>query len=195
MAEAVQAMRSGHGIETQRKKRDWSFGTKAECRVKFEEAFRTADETITKYHHLPEYDAVIDWMTNTNGKGLMLAGDCGRGKSIILTGVLPLLFFSEFNKILTTHSAQTIATKSETISRAWAISIDELGVEAQVNNYGEKSEGFNVIIDAAETRIAPFFITTNMKDEDILTRYGERTLDRLFRLCRLVEFKGKSLRQ
>ena len=70
----------------------WSWGDREYCDRLFRYIFRQVDRTYDEYHHLPEYDEVIDWMTNTGDKGLMLMGDCGRGKSIILNGVLPVLF-------------------------------------------------------------------------------------------------------
>ena len=73
--------------------------------------------------------------------------------------------------------------------------IDELGLEPFANNYGEKFEGFNFIIDKAEQKIKPLFITTNLSAEQILSRYGSRTTDRIGRLCKTVVFKGDSLRQ
>ena len=39
------------------------------------------------------------------------------------------------------------------------------------------------------------FITTNLTEEQILSRYGERTLDRLRQLCLTVRFTGESLRK
>ncbi|MBR1927378.1 MAG: hypothetical protein IJ840_06475 [Bacteroidales bacterium] len=73
--------------------------------------------------------------------------------------------------------------------------IDELGVEMQMNDYGEKCEGFNLVINAAERYNRPMFITTNLTEEQILARYGERTLDRLGHLCKMVKFSGESLRK
>jgi DNA replication protein DnaC len=72
--------------------------------------------------------------------------------------------------------------------------IDELGLEPQVNEFGEKFEGFNMIIDSAEQKIKPLFITTNLEPEQLLKRYQSRTLDRLGRLCKTVVFNGDSLR-
>jgi len=73
--------------------------------------------------------------------------------------------------------------------------IDELGSEMQFNDYGEKCEGFNLVINAAERYNRPMFITTNLTEEQILSRYGERTLDRLRQLCLTVRFTGESLRK
>lgn len=184
-----------HRVEVRRSRASLAFGTKADCRAMFEAAFKAVDTTVGQYCHLPEYDPIIDWMTNTNGKGLFLIGSCGRGKSVIVTGVLPVLFLLRFRKILQPYHADQIPTNVEAITHLWAIAIDEMGVEPQVNNYGEKSEGFNTIVNAAETRLAPMFISTNLTSAEIIERYGERTLDRIMRLCTVVKFTGKSLRK
>ena len=193
--EAIAELKESFKIEVQRSKFDFRFGTKTECEKQFISAFQAVDNTIEKYIHLPEYDQVIEWMTETQGKGLLLTGSCGRGKSIIVTGVLPLIFYTKLNKILRFYRAEEIPKKVDEISKSWAVVIDELGVETQVNNFGEKNEGFNTIINLAETKITPLFISTNLTPASILSRYGERTLDRISRLCRVINFTGESLRK
>ena len=41
----------------------WSWGDKDYCDRLFRYVFRMVDGTIDEYEHLPEYDEVIDWMT------------------------------------------------------------------------------------------------------------------------------------
>ena len=43
----------------------YSFGNKEECKALFIEAFMLVDKTIKEYEHLPEYDNVIDWLSDT----------------------------------------------------------------------------------------------------------------------------------
>ncbi len=69
-----------------------------------------------------------------------------------------------------------------------------MGVEPLVNDYSEKCEDFNRVINAAERYLRPLFISTKLTREQLLLRYGERTFDRLMRLCRPVKFEGESLR-
>ncbi len=40
---------------------------------------------------LPEYDAVAGWLSDNGGKGLLLQGNIGRGKSLLLKYILPLI--------------------------------------------------------------------------------------------------------
>lgn len=175
-----------------------------------ESIFKAVDSTVEQYTPLPEYFDIQHWMLNTEGKGLLLMGSCGRGKSVIASGVIPVLFRLK-GKILHPVHAQDMhkptpqqpylgyGQRPETwldfLQRTNFPILDELGVEMQMNDYGEKCEGFNLVINAAERYNRPMFITTNLTEEQILARYGERTLDRLGHLCKMVKFTGDSLRK
>ena len=71
-----------------------------------------------------------------------------------------------------------------------------IGVEVQIGGYGEKYEGVNRVINVAEQRAKAVFVTTNLNGEQIMERYGMRTVDRLAHLCKIVKFKhNDSLRK
>jgi DNA replication protein DnaC len=184
----------------------FSWGNFDQCKELFTQIFLEVDKTVEEFEYLPEYDDVVRWMTNTEGKGLLLRGTKGRGKSTILTCVLPVLFIIKRLVLKPVH-ANNIGVKeySEVNRSVWfphlehlkktrLPAIDELGLEPQVNEFGEKFEGFNMIIDSAEQKIKPLFITTNLEPEQLLKRYESRTIDRLGRLCKTVVFNGDSLR-
>lgn len=187
----------------------WTWGDKAQCRALFDHIFRNVDATITEYRYLPEYDLIIEWMSNTNDKGLMLMGDCGRGKSVILNYVLPVLFRMRNRVFLPVHAqdicnvipnqqafyGQRQITYLDRLLNSAYPAIDELGVEPMMNDYGERSEGFNLVLNAAERYHRPVFLSTNLDEEHIFNRYGERTMDRLTHLCLTVPFNGRSLRK
>ena len=159
-----------------------------------ETIFKEVDKTVEYFQWLDEYYHVKSWMMNTEGKGLLLMGSCGRGKSVIASGVIPVLFRMKGKYLRPVHAqdmtkptpqqpylayGQRPETWLDYLQRCPFPIIDELGVEMQVNDYGEKCEGFNLVINAAERYNRPMFITTNLTEEQILARYGERTLDRL----------------
>lgn len=177
-----------------RKRKFFSFGSIEECKQLFLDAFISIDETITEVKWLPEYNKVIQWMHNNEGKGLCLRGDCGRGKTNILTGVLPVIFMLKFNKIMKADQAEDIPINLMTILKRQLISLDEIGTEPLCNDFGEKFEGFNRIINLAEREIRLLFITTNLEKDEILDRYGVRTWERINRLCLVIKFEGDSLR-
>lgn len=175
-----------------------------------ETIFKEVDKTVEYFQLLEEYYHVKSWMMNTEGKGLLLMGSCGRGKSVIASGVIPVLFRMKGKYLRPVHAqdmtkptpqqpylayGQRPETWLDYLQRCPFPIIDELGVEMQVNDYGEKCEGFNLVINAAERYNRPMFITTNLTEEQILARYGERTLDRLGHLCKTVKFTGESLRK
>lgn len=186
-----------------------SWGGREYCEGLFCEVFRQVDKSISRYRHLPEYAEIIDWMTASNGRGLLFYGDCGRGKSVVLTGVVPVLlamkgyntqpihaddFAKPYDFAASTAGYDPKMSNLEYLTKTAFPIIDELGVEPLVNDYGEKYEGFNRIINAAERYLRPLFLSTNLTKEQLLLRYGERTFDRLTRLCRVVQFRGESLR-
>ncbi len=187
----------------------WSWGDKATCNQLFRTIFRSVDSTFEQYRHLPEYDDIIAWMTSTNDKGLLMMGDCGRGKSVILSLMLPVLFRMKARVLQPVHAqdmGKEVPDQQFLRShRPWLYidrllhapfpAIDELGVEPMLNDYGERCEGFNLVLNAAERYHRPVFITTNLTEEQIYNRYGERTMDRLAHLCHTVHFCGESLRK
>ena len=129
-------------------------------------------------------------MLNTEGKGLLMMGNCGRGKSVIASGAIPVLFRMKGYTLRPVHAqdmhkptpqqsylgyGQRPKTWLDYLQRTRFPIIDELGVEMQINDYGEKCEGFNLVINASERYNRPMFISTNLTEEQIFARYGERT--------------------
>ena len=171
----------------------YSFGSIEECAALFCEAFMLVDKTVTKYKHLPEYDEVIKWLSDTEGKGLFLLGNCGRGKSIIITGVLPLIFNAKKGKILKSIAARKLHKVTE--YKTPFIVIDDIGTEEIVNDYGTKIDAVENAIFEAEDDLKMLLLTSNLDASSIKERYGERIYDRIKRLCKVVFMRGDSLRK
>jgi len=169
----------------------YKLGTKEEIREMFIKAFKHYDRTIDAYKHLESYDKIIDWLVDTKGRGLMLMGDCGLGKSTILNYVIPAIFRTKTNKILTSTPAKELGLIER--SDASFIIIDDLGTESIKNDYGTKIDAVSDAISYAEDSSKTLLITTNLDAKDLSKRYDERTLDRL-RKCKVVVIKGKSFR-
>ena len=166
-------------------------GTKEELKEMFVKAFKHYDRTIDTYNHLPAYDEIIDWMVDNKGRGLMLMGDCGLGKSTILNFVIPAIFRTKTNKVLKSIAAKDLVAIEKNI--ASFIIIDDLGTESLKNDYGTKIDAVSDAISYAEDSSKTLLITTNLDAEDLNKRYDERTLDRL-RKCKVVVIKGNSFR-
>ena len=169
----------------------FKLGTTDELREMFIKAFRYYDRTIDVYEHLDSYDEIIDWLSDTKGRGLMLMGDCGLGKSTILNYVIPAIFRTKTNKLLTSTPAKELGEIER--SSASFIIIDDLGTESIKNDYGTKIDAVADAISYAEDSSKTLLITTNLASKALKERYDERTLDRL-RKCKVVVIKGKSFR-
>ena len=170
----------------------YKLGTKEELKEMFIKAFKYYDRTIDKYEHLPSYDEIIDWMVDTKGRGLMLMGECGLGKSTILNFVIPAIFRTKTNKVLRSIPAKELAAVDKNV--APFIIIDDLGTESIKNDYGTKIDAVADAISYAEDSSKTLLITTNLSPNSLKERYDERTLDRL-RKCKVVIIKGKSFRK
>ena len=157
----------------------------------FVKAFKHYDRTIDTYTHLPAYDEIIDWLVDTKGRGLMLMGECGLGKSTILNFVIPAIFRTKTNKVLKSISAKDLVAIEKNI--ATFIIIDDLGTESIKNDYGTKIDAVADAISYAEDSSKTLLITTNLASKALKERYDERTLDRL-RKCKVVVIKGESFR-
>ena len=169
----------------------YKLGTTDELREMFIKAFKYYDRTIDVYEHLDSYDEIIDWLSDTNGRGLMLMGECGLGKSTILNYVIPAIFRTKTNKLLTSTPAKELGEIER--SSASFIIIDDLGTESIKNDYGTKIDAVADAISYAEDSSKTLLITTNLKPNKLKERYDDRTLDRL-RKCKVVVIKGKSFR-
>ena len=169
----------------------YKLGTKEEVKEMFVKAFKYYDRTIDTYEHLPSYDEIIDWMVDTRGRGLMLMGECGLGKSTILNYVIPAIFRTKTNKVLRSIPAKELGEIDRNV--APFILIDDLGTESIKNDYGTKVDAVADAISYAEDSSKTLLITTNLSPQGLKTRYDERTLDRL-RKCKVVIIKGNSFR-
>jgi DNA replication protein DnaC len=185
----------------ERKETFFSLGKPEMLKPVFAECFMRYDKTVREFKWLPEYDKVIDWMADNKGKGLFMFGDCGRGKSSIILGVLKPVFLALGTHLPGYHSGELSEKTIESDEfnyrkyRKWKIAyIDELGTEPRVNNYGERFEPFNEIINVAEQNLNILIMSSNLTAELFLERYGNRSMDRINRLCKIIEFKGESLR-
>ena len=170
----------------------YKLGSKEELKEMFIKAFKYYDRTIDKYEHLSAYDEIIDWLVDTRGRGLMLMGECGLGKSTILNYVIPAIFRTKTNKVLRSIPAKELAAVERNV--APFIIIDDLGTESIKNDYGTKIDAVADAISYAEDSSKTLLITTNLSPNSLKERYDERTLDRL-RKCKVVIIKGKSFRK
>jgi DNA replication protein DnaC len=145
-----------------------------------------------KFVFIPEYEQIINWLSDNNGKGLTLLGASGRGKSYIIRRVMPVIFRYNFNKNIKVISAYdiTLDTKFPKI-----VAIDDIGTESLINNYGIKINKISEIIDKSEAEGKLILLSGNISPNDIINKYGEPIYDRLLNTTKIIKFSGQSFRR
>lgn len=141
------------------------------------------------------YRPIVDWMSDNEGRGLLITGGCGLGKTLITKHILPLLLQDSCKKIVSIFSAQELNTKIDEILKLHIICIDDVGTEELVKIFGNVRCAFSELCDAAEQKGKLLIITTNLTANELEAKYGERTIDRLKAITKFVPFTGKSLRK
>ena len=141
------------------------------------------------------YRPIVDWMTDNKGKGLLMFGGCGLGKSVIGMYILPLLIKDVHKKEVNIFSAQELNQKIDEILKLHIIYIDDIGTEDNLNSYGNKRMPFAELCDAAEKKGKLLILTTNLSIDELTQRYGDRVVDRLIATTKAVPFTGDSLRK
>lgn len=141
------------------------------------------------------YRPIVDWMTDNKGKGLLMFGGCGLGKSVIGMYILPLLIKDVHKKVVNIFSAQELNKKIDEILKLHIIYVDDIGTEDNLNSYGNKRMPFAELCDDAEKNGKLLILTTNLSIDELTERYGDRVVDRLIATTKAVPFTGDSLRK
>lgn len=144
---------------------------------------------------LPEYEQVVDWLCYNDGKGLLLHGDCGLGKSLISTQIIPIFIHRKFRKQCIITDARDLKTHFTSGGYKFRYQvIDDVGTEREVVDYGNRRDYFPELVDYADKHGRLLIVSSNLS-RDELERYGERTFDRIRSVLKRIELRGKSLRK
>lgn len=167
------------------------------------QCFLEYDSSISEanFVFLPEYKKLREYLKDTQGKGLLLSGGPGVGKSIILKKIIPTVYALrnlevfpvscyDLHKII--NPKESNETVFDRVSQRRYILLDEIGVEINVNIYGEKFNPVEWLINASEDNNKALFATTNLNDEMLYALYGKRAFDRLIKKVTKIEFVNKS---
>lgn len=149
-----------------------------------------------KVEWLADYDQIVNWLTDNQGKGLLLIGPPGVGKSEICMKVIPLIFRMALHKVFSRYQATELCNEATYRSslRQRFIAIDDFGIEGTFYDYGNPHIVFSEIVDGIEKHGTLLVTNTNLTLEEIRTKYGLRTFDRLRANMHVVVIREKSLR-
>jgi len=147
-----------------------------------------------KSQWLPQYDEIVDWLKDNKGKGLLVMGSAGVGKSLLCRDIIPAIINEETERECSVVSAYQLSTIADRSFHRGVLMIDDVGVENDFSQFGMKRNIFCEIVDEFERYNGVLIITTNLTPSELEERYGERTIDRLKAICRFVVIESESFR-
>lgn len=178
------------GNDPIRQSKSYSFGNFAECAPMLTTAVQATDRSVDRLIITPAIEEMTKWMTDTKGKGLLLVGPAGTGKTMLLH-TIPVLFLTMFSLKIHYKNANSITPDDF----GKLLCIDDVGTENTISDYGIKRDYFQEYVCHCEEKFWPLFISTNLTGEELNSRYDTRITDRLSRLCHPIRFEGKSMRK
>ena len=87
---------------------------------------------------LPEYEAVAAWLTENRGRGLLAMGNCGRGKTLVVGRIVPLLIHHYARRIVACYDVQAMNADPDGVRRKHLLYLDDIGTEDLSVRYGER---------------------------------------------------------
>lgn len=136
-------------------------------------------------------------------KGLMIRGNVGTGKSLIVKALCEIIFEFEIlkPKLIHVNDLQALYMRGDydeidAVKNRFYTIIDDVGVEAvEVKNYGSVIEPFNDVFDYRYRNNKRTIITTNLAPSDIEEIYGTRIIDRFRECMNDLVLDGESFRK
>ena len=192
--EQVEAYLRQYGLNTNMPSIQFSY---VDARKRLEDAL--SSHVGKDYQWLPGYDRLVRWLNDNKGKGLLLIGTPGLGKTLICQKILPSIFGRTDIPYVSAHQ---LPKQIDELLKKRVVIIDDLGKEDE-KYFGQKDNSFFRLVDAAEKNgnlliIATNLSTTPMKDKryptSIEERYGSEVLDRLRVTTFPVLLKGEDMR-
>ena len=144
---------------------------------------------------LPQYDLIAEWLEDNKGRGLLLYGSCGLGKTFLTRYVITAIILKYCNKVVTSFDMSDVNKDPDKVLSKHIIALDDIGTEEVSIKFGERRSIVPEILDATEKYGKLLLVTSNLGAEDLIKKYGNRTFDRLIAVTRRIEFNGKSFRE
>ena len=155
----------------------------------------TCGETQHAQWHEENYRPIVQWMTHNHGRGLLLTGTCGLGKTLIGKYIIPILIRDTTRRIVNIFTARDLQARPDEIMQYHLIYIDDIGTENTTNIFGNKRQPLAELVDIAEQTGKLLILTTNLNGKELRAKYGDRTIDRLKAVTTYITLTGKSLRR
>ncbi len=132
-------------------------------------------------------------------KGIMLVGNLGTGKTLIMSAFLNTVEYAS-NKIITRFHAKEVVSKLKEQEpdyyKTRPLFIDDIGKEPNIiNDYGTKLAPISDLFALRYDFGAWTFITTNHGGEELLEKYGGSTVDRFKEMFNIIKLNGNSRRK
>jgi len=152
---------------------------------------------VKNFQWIDEYDQFIKWAANAN-KWLVMRGVKGRGKSILMNMVIPILFY-RIGKVFKAVDIRDVTITNEhfnNLLKRNALGIDELGREEKYIHMGQRKNFVEEIVTRFENENKLLVLATNMSSEQFFEFYGDSAYDRVFSKSNtlFLEFTKNSLR-
>lgn len=144
---------------------------------------------------LPQYDLIAEWLEDNKGRGLLLYGSCGLGKTFLTRYVITAIVLKYCGKVVTSFDMTEANKEPDKVLVKHIISLDDIGTEDISIKFGERRSIVPEILDATEKYGKLLLLTSNLGGEDLIKKYGNRTFDRILAVTRRIEFNGKSFRE
>lgn len=155
--------------------------------------------------------SVAKWLTGSSPKpGLFLYGNIGSGKTTMARAaatLINMLYSNEYRyedrKGVVTISALQLAEAAKAeddrnysrFKNTELLHIDDVGTEPpSVKVWGNEVSPLTDILYSRYDRMMYTVITSNLYEDDIVQRYGERIADRFREMFDLLSFENKSYR-
>lgn len=144
---------------------------------------------------IDEYEKVAEWLENSNGRGLLLFGNSGRGKSILCRYALPAVIYKYCGKVVHSYDIQSMNSHIDEALSYPLVSLDDIGTEDESVSYGNRRMAFAEIMDNSEKTGKLVIASTNLDKEGLEKKYGIRVMDRIIGTMDRICFNGKSFRK
>lgn len=159
-------------------------------------------------HNKEVFEKLAKYLAAPNGKGLLLYGKVGTGKTFFFQRMFPEIELASASKISEAFKGTSGRLNGmfwfesyriyDSETDRYSLVIDDMGTEPMANIYGVTTELLADVIDQRyrdwkKTGVKTY-ITSNLTNVEMDKRYGRRTTDRIAEICSCISFEGLSLR-